>query len=370
MSLRWLIVALFTIISCLSANDSSSLVRVVDLRKFILGNESQQKEVINEVSTALGPQGIGFVLFKNHGISQNVIDNAFKMQRDFFNKSVKYKEKFNKIILNNGSYNEFFGYTGIQKEIMGNTGDYKEVYDTVLDGLLNHYSVGENTSNTTNGFPYALPIKQYSELAIAMRQTTLIMLQIISMALNGPRFFLSNLVDNAQNGVLRFVHYPPTPATPSNTPISLKIKALAAHTDYYPMVIGFQDSNSDHKNGFQGWDKLNKQWISVPYIPGTMLMNIGDAMQRWSNNRLIANFHRINSVNHDRYAMYLFIGPKMNHIIDPTDFMDNSDKTKMYFDAASLHDIIYHRLVALTKDEENKSQPNDIGDHAVHESCN
>eukprot|EP00483_Globobulimina_turgida_P013102 UN13126 len=105
-----------------------------------------------------------------------------------------------------------------------------------------------------NGFPYqTVPIRQLTELTLAMRSQTITMLQIISLALDGPRFYLSNLVDQSQNGILRFVHYPPTPIQND----TFQSVALTPHTEFYPMVLGFQDSNNyNHGNGFEGWDKL------------------------------------------------------------------------------------------------------------------
>eukprot|EP01084_Bolivina_argentea_P208631 355629_1 len=88
--------------------------------------------------------------------------------------------------------------------------------------------------------------------------------------------------------------------------------------------MGFQDENG----GLEAWDKYNKKWIDIPYKKNAMIVNLGDAMQRWSNDRFIANFHRVKSIkkSNQRFSYYIFIGPHGDQIIDPKVFgVNDSD---------------------------------------------
>eukprot|EP01084_Bolivina_argentea_P220646 373902_1 len=342
-----------TVHSDLSECDASHSIPIVDLRPFLLGNSTEQQQVIDQVTRAL--EGIGLVIFKNHGIPQTVIDNAFKMHREFFAESLEYKLKFRKQFNSDGTFEEFYGFTQIGEErLYGKYPDYKETFDATLDVLLKHYN------SKLNDFPF--PIQEYTEWALALRQRILTMSQLLSMALGKNRFYLSNIFDdNNQNGVLRVAHYPPTSDKNGNDTFN-GWKALGRHTDYYPIVIGFQSSNSIVPNqGFEAWDKLNKQWLKVPYIPNAMLMNIGDAMQIWSNNRFTANFHRMKSVDHDRYSMYLFFGPKWSQIVDAKDFV-NDNETEIHYEPKTMYDIVRTRMEKIQETGSDQRDDQKLGD--------
>lgn len=62
------------------------------------------------------------------------------------------------------------------------------------------------------------------------------------------------------------------------------------------------------------------EWIQAPPIPGTLVCNIGDLLQRWSNDRFISTVHRvINRSASARYSTPVFFDPNSDTIVDPRD---------------------------------------------------
>lgn len=76
---------------------------------------------------------------------------------------------------------------------------------------------------------------------------------------------------------LRLLHYPPIPAAAIENG---KFARMPAHTDWSTATFLFQDDCG----GLQVEDpKRRGEFIDVEPIPGTVVMNVGDLLMRWSN---------------------------------------------------------------------------------------
>merc|ERR1712233_292135 len=96
------------------------------------------------------------------------------------------------------------------------------------------------------------------------------------------------------------------------------------------------------------------QGIELPYIEGTMIVNIGDALQRWSNDRFISNFHRLkrvkNTINNERLSFYLFVGPAFEQMIDGKDF--GVDEDDLLYEPATFGEYFLERIAKTYEVEE------------------
>ena len=85
----------------------------------------------------------------------------------------------------------------------------------------------------------------------------------------------------------------------------------APHTDYGFITLLAQDDVG-------GLEVKNKagDWVPAPPIPGTFVMNVGDILARWSNDRFVSTPHRvINRSGRERYSQPFFFDPSMDHTI-------------------------------------------------------
>jgi isopenicillin N synthase-like dioxygenase len=61
----------------------------------------------------------------------------------------------------------------------------------------------------------------------------------------------------------------------------------------------------------------NGEWLAPPVIPGTFLVNLGNIMKRWSNDRFLSTPHGVlNDSGKDRYSIAFFYSPNVDAVIE------------------------------------------------------
>lgn len=61
----------------------------------------------------------------------------------------------------------------------------------------------------------------------------------------------------------------------------------------------------------------NDDWIAAPHVPGAMLVNTGEFLNRWTNGRFIATPHRVLVPQRDRYTITFFYNPSDETVNTP-----------------------------------------------------
>lgn len=106
------------------------------------------------------------------------------------------------------------------------------------------------------------------------------------------------------------VYYPPHPAGHVG-----ELFGVAPHTDYGCITLLWQDDVGGLE--VQGRDG---EWVAAPPIPGTLVINIGDLLQRWSNERYVSTPHRVtNRSGRERLSIATFHDPDFGAMVDPRD---------------------------------------------------
>jgi len=100
--------------------------------------------------------------------------------------------------------------------------------------------------------------------------------------------------------------------------------ASGAHTDHGIITILWQDNSG----GLEVMDKEGN-WLPVPPIPGSYVINVGELMKRWTNTRFKATVHRvIHTKDADRFSMPLFCNPNFDTIVDPRQLGVSDEEAK------------------------------------------
>lgn len=144
----------------------------------------------------------------------------------------------------------------------------------------------------------------------ALRSLAIRMLPAFSCAVgNAPDFF--DRYFDPPSTTLRLVHYPPTPADAPPDHIG-----IYPHTDYGFFTVLAQDDV-----GGLEIQRVDGRWIEAPPVPGTFVVNIGDAMARWTNDVFNSSPHRVinKSASRDRYSVALFFDPNYSSMIECLD---------------------------------------------------
>ena len=57
------------------------------------------------------------------------------------------------------------------------------------------------------------------------------------------------------------------------------------------------------------------RWIDAPGVEGAYVVNGGDILHRWTNERFLSTPHRVRNVSHQvRYAIPFFCDPRSRHV--------------------------------------------------------
>jgi len=106
---------------------------------------------------------------------------------------------------------------------------------------------------------------------------------------------------------LRLIHYPPQ----APGPIDPKRIGIGAHTDYECFTILSQSAPGLQVQNMAG------QWVEAPPIDGALLINIGDCMERWTNNQFRSTLHRVmNLSGRERYSLVFFYGANYHATVE------------------------------------------------------
>jgi isopenicillin N synthase-like dioxygenase len=132
------------------------------------------------------------------------------------------------------------------------------------------------------------------------------MLPAFSVALDMPPDFFAPFFANECHANLRFLHYPPQADTSENT------FGTAPHTDN-----SFMTALARTDVPGLAIRLPTGEWFPPPVIPGTFLINLGNIMRRWSNDRFLSTPHGvINESGTDRYSIAYFHSPNPDSVIE------------------------------------------------------
>jgi isopenicillin N synthase-like dioxygenase len=297
-------------------------IPVVDLAQFLSGNEKTKTSFVQELGNAY--EDVGFVAVKNHGIPENLISDLYKFVQQFFSLPLNKKKDYEKAELAGQR-----GYTSFGKEHAkgSEAPDLKEFFQfgqTVEDNDPIKSEYPENVF--VNEVPQFTPTFFSAYRAFEKSGTS--MLQAIALYLNLDEHFFDAQVHNG-NSILRAIHYPPITHEPKSA-----IRA-EQHEDInlITLLVG---ASAD---GLQILTKQN-EWISVTTLPEQIVVNVGDMLQRVTNNKLKSTTHRVVNPPRDkwhtsRFSIPFFLHPKSQMNLACLESCIDPDHPKAYPDATA-----------------------------------
>jgi isopenicillin N synthase-like dioxygenase len=133
------------------------------------------------------------------------------------------------------------------------------------------------------------------------------LLTLFELGLDMPAGTLERYFKKDMNS-LRILHYPPQP--PEDDGVHLGARA---HTDTNAFTILAQDDNG----GLEIRNREN-EWVAVPPIAGTFVVNVGEVLKVWTDGILSSTLHRvINRSGRERYSIPFFMYPSYDALIEP-----------------------------------------------------
>ncbi len=272
-------------------------IPMVDLAKFTHGDAASRAAFVQELGKAY--EGVGFVAVKNHGIPDELIGELYGYVKLFFSQPNDVKRKYERVELAGQR-----GYTSFGKEHAKGfeAPDLKEFYQfgqTVTDGDAIAAEYPDNIS--VNEVPEFSPtfLKSYQHF----EQSGKALLQAIAIFLGIDEHYFDDKVHNG-NSILRAIHYPPIVGEPKSA-----IRA-EQHEDInlITLLVG---ASAD---GLQVLTK-DGEWVGVTSLPEQIVVNVGDMLQRLTNNRLRSTTHRVVNPPRElwgtsRFSIPFFLHPR------------------------------------------------------------
>lgn len=249
----------------------------------------------------------GFFYIAGHGIDAATMQQAFSVARDFFALPVDVKQH-----VAVGRDQRGWMASGMSRLQGSATHDLKEVFfwgtETTADDpdlLAGKPLIAENRWPTTDFPRLEIELRPYYNAVceVARRVMAAIATSLDIPADSFERYYEKPLARG------QLVYYPPS----SDGDESEQRFGVAPHTDFGVLTMLLQDDNG----GLQV-QLNNGEWVEAPPIPGTLVCNIGDLLQRWSNDRFRSTRHRvINRSGKARYSIPVFFDPHTDTLIDP-----------------------------------------------------
>jgi isopenicillin N synthase-like dioxygenase len=275
----------------------SMTIPVVDLSDFTGEDPKLKSSFVTRLGKAF--EEVGFVAVKNHGISDELIEKLYRYIQDFFSLPAEKKKSYEIPGLAGQR-----GYTSFGKEHAkgSEAPDLKEFFQYGQTVPNDHPLKSEYPDNVKvndiEGFNETL-LKAYR----AFEKSGKLLLQAIALYLELDEHFFDDKIEEG-NSIVRAIHYPPITTEPK--------RAIRAeqHEDINLITLLVGASAS-------GLEILNKQnkWVPVTSLEDQIVVNVGDMLQRLTNNKLKSTTHRVVNPPRElwhtsRFSIPFFLHPK------------------------------------------------------------
>ncbi|XP_059191340.1 uncharacterized protein si:dkey-10o6.2 [Centropristis striata] len=253
-------------------------IPVVDFSAFSLSEQNVSDEQLQKLSRELKTAftEVGFVFLKNTGIRQEEVDRVLELSKLFFLQPEEEKRPFSR---KSFSVNANHGWVSMETERLNprRPGDLKEAFNVSSFHPDIKWPSGplKDFQQTQTGF-----FQHCQELSLRV-------LRVMALSLGlDPEVFLGahRLIGTDQNGTtLRTLYYPAV----NHDSVKDGQLRCGEHSDYGSITLLFSFSEGLQVRRRSG------EFVSAPVVPGAVLINVADLMQRWTSDRFVSVLHRV-----------------------------------------------------------------------------
>ncbi|KAI1342477.1 hypothetical protein F5Y15DRAFT_305384 [Xylariaceae sp. FL0016] len=283
------------------AVDTFNEIPLVDLSRIFSKDPEERKAVAQEIAGVC--KRVGFMYIKNHGVSQDLIGEVFDLVRRFHDQPLE--KKMEVYVYKNPElrgYNEHYTNTPEGPKLKKKSFVYS--YDPendparpALTPAQREKCIGIHNQWPASPTSFKEKMLEYQRELLKLSRK---MMHSFALGLGTDETYFDEYVTHPFISII-LQHYAPI-APGAEDPDS-----LGAHTDFETFTILAQDQ-------LGGLEVLNKngKYVPAPYIPGTFVVNIGDFLERISNDSFVSTVHRVrNTSGKERYSIPFFFSFNM-----------------------------------------------------------
>ena len=270
-------------------------------------SEIEEKEfsrtLLQDFFSAYNKYGFGYII--NHGIEKTLIEQLFQVSKQFHSQPLSEKMRV-ALDHNHRGYIAINTSTDVNSKLadvkkpnqsesfMMMREDKSELPDVYLSGP-NQWPKLENFKEVLEKYTFNMTKLGRNLMRLALLSSGVKDLSVMQ-SLDTPTIWL------------RLLHYPPIS---KNSPSDLY--GSAPHTDFGCLTILAQDDIG----GLQVQTREG-EWIDVPKLEGSFVVNVGDMLSRYTNGLLRSTPHRvINKSGKERFSCPFFFDPHTNAVVQP-----------------------------------------------------
>jgi isopenicillin N synthase-like dioxygenase len=299
--------SIFKTMAVRSLEEATRSIPVIDFARAFRGEPDGLGGVARAVRHAC--ENVGFFYLAGHGVPQGIVDAAFEASREFHAMPLDEKRR---LALNENN----IGYLAPNQSMQRASTVHKATRPNYNESFFISHDRGADHPDVVAGTPLR-GRNQWPAGRERMRAAMLAyfetlegvgerMLPMLARALDMPAGYFRPFFDNEAHVNLRFLHYPPQE---SDDPEQF---GQGPHTDNsFITILAREDVPGLAVRLPSG------EWLAPPVIAETFLVNLGNVMKRWSNDRFLSTPHGVlNDSGTDRYSIAFFYSPHPGSVIE------------------------------------------------------
>lgn len=304
-----------------------SQVPVIDVAALVAGTAARRA-----AAEAIGRacRDCGFFYVVGHGVDEALGARLEQLSRRFFAQSLEEKLRI-RMELGGRAWRGYFPVGG---ELTSGRPDHKEgIYFGAELGDDHPLVKAGAPLHGPNLFPEGVPgfREAVLEYLVAMTRLGHTLMEGIALSLDLEEGHFAERYTGDPTILFRIFNYPPAPAPSGDEPSW----GVGEHTDYGLLTILRQDD----AGGLQV--KSRSRWIEAPPLPGSLICNLGDMLDRMTGGRYRSTPHRVrNAAPRDRLSFPFFFDPgwtaEVSAIEPGAAYADDGEER---WDKASVHEL-------------------------------
>ncbi|KAK7224326.1 hypothetical protein V2G26_012329 [Clonostachys chloroleuca] len=308
-------------------------IPIIDFSGFYSEDPVLKQKVVDQVRESCLYNG--FFQITGHSIPLAKQKKVMDCAKKFFDLSLEEKQQVSK---DNNTWNR--GYEMLRSQMLeeGTQPELKEGFYIGEDIDKSHpYFINKKLNSGPNQWPEALGdgLEGFKDGTMgyyhAALQLASDLMRVLALSLDLEETYFSEYMTGAVS-TMRLLHYPSQPKDADEK----LTRGIGAHTDFGGITMLMQDT----VDGLQVWDQKSSTWIDVAPTEGALVINLGNLMSRWTNEKYKSNVHRvINKSGKERYSIPIFVSGQPDYMIDCIPTCKKADE-QAKFEPATVEQIV------------------------------